>query len=152
MFAYCNNNPCLYIDPFGYDGFVGVGFQVDISTDHGTFGVEIVIYFDADVVYKTTQDKQKSFAIAMYTYSGTSISQFEIVIAPQIAELAHYLDFEKLDKMTADEMIIALSAILTEYQLSGSAFAIYGYDNFIPINITGKSSNLITFSLYAAAK
>ena len=61
MFAYCQNNPCLYIDPFGHEGIVGYGVQFDLSTDHGTCGYEIVIDLDEDVVSETTGDDSMKF-------------------------------------------------------------------------------------------
>ena len=120
----------MYYDPSGLEGIVGVGFQIDVSTDHGTYGVEIVIYFDPDVVYQTTGDATDQVAVAFYTYSGISVGQLELAIAPQIAEMVSSLDFERLNETTTDEILISLAAILTDFQLSGSVFAIYGYDNF----------------------
>lgn len=46
MFAYCINNPVVYIDPCGYEGLIGIGLHFDVSTDHGTYGVEVVVYID----------------------------------------------------------------------------------------------------------
>ena len=130
MFAYCKNSPCIYVDPYGHEGFVGFGFQIDVSTDHGTLGVEIVIYLDPDVVKNTTGDESDEVAIVMYSYSGMSVNLLEMTLSPQLLEMTSSLDFEALDSMTEDELLIALSALLTGYQLSGSVFAIYGYDNF----------------------
>ena len=129
-FAYCNNNPCVYIDPFGHEGIVGVGFQFDVSTDRGTYGYEIVIYLDEEVVKNTTDDATKNFAIVSYTYSGISFNMLEMAIAPQVVELASSLDLSSLNDSTYDEILIALSGMLTNYQLSASPFVIYGYDNF----------------------
>lgn len=129
-FAYCYNSPNLYIDPNGYEGWVGFGFQIDISTDHGTYGVEIVFYLDPDVVSETTDGTSENVVIAVYTYSGVSVNLLELAIAPQVYEMASSLDFSELNEMTADEILVTLSALLNEYNLSGSVFAIYGYDNF----------------------
>ena len=131
MFAYCGNSPVVFTDPYGYEGFVGFGFQVDVSTEHGTYGVEIVIYIDPDVVAATTGDDSDQTAVALYTYSGVSVSQLELMFAPQIAEMTSSFDFESLNMMTTDELLISLSAVMSGFQLSGSVFAIYGYDNFV---------------------
>ena len=129
-FVYCNNNPCLYIDPYGHEGIVGLGFQTDISTDHGTYGAEIIIYFDDEIVFNTTGDENKEYAVTLYTYSGISFNALELAIAPQLVEIVSSLDLASLNESTNDEILITLCGMLTNYQISASPFVIYAYDNF----------------------
>ena len=107
-----------------------MGVQLDASTSHGTYGYEIVIYLDEKVVYNTTEDKSADFAIVSYTYSGIAFNALEMAIAPQVVEMASSLDLSALNKSANDEILITLSGMLTSYQISGSPFIIYGYDNF----------------------
>ena len=130
MFAYCGNNPCIHIDPTGHEHFVGYGFQVDISTDHGTFGFEVVIYTDDEVAANTTGDPEKDYVVVIYTYSGVSVNQYEMALSPHVAEIVSSLDLEELNSMSTDEALITLVGVLSNYQLSGSAFAIFGNDSF----------------------
>lgn len=103
---------------------------MDASTEHGTCGVEVVIYLDPEVVANSTDDNTAKSVVAMYTYSGISASQLEILLSPQVAELTKAFDFEKLNTMPTDELLISLCALLTEYQMTGSAFLVFGYDDF----------------------
>ena len=113
---------------------MGLGFQVDVSTDHGTFGIEVVIYFDPEVVKNTTKDDTDKVVIAVYSYSGVSFNLSELALSSQLLEMTSSLDLESLNDMSEDELLIALSALLNGYQLSGSVFVIYGYDNFESAN------------------
>jgi hypothetical protein len=113
---------------------VGFGFQFDVSTEHGTFGIEVVIYLDPEVVKNTTGDDTDKVAIAMYSYSGISVNLPELALSSQLLDMTSSLDLASLNGMTEDELLITLSALLNGYQLSGSVFAIYGYDNFESAN------------------
>lgn len=145
MFAYCFNNPIIYEDQNGYEGFVGFGLQFDVSTDHGTYGAEVVIYLEPSVVRETTIGDADKFAVVGYSYSGISVNVLEMAISPQIVEMVSSLDFSHLNAMAADELLITLSGLLVGYDFSGSVFAIYGYDNFESANsYSGK------FSTYSA--
>ena len=130
MFAYCINNPVIYADPYGYEGFVGFGIQFDYSTDHGTYGFEIVIYLEPDVVEETTDDESHNFVIVWYTYSGMCVNAIEMAVSPQLVEMVSSLDFEELNNMSSDELLIFLAGLFKGYESSGGIFAIYGNDNF----------------------
>ena len=75
MFAYCQNNPVMYIDPFG-DRIVGFGVQGEITIGGISVGIEIVIYFDPEVCGNS------DFMIVAYTYSGyeLSLSQLDSIM------------------------------------------------------------------------
>ena len=118
------------MDPNGYTECVGFGFQGDISTEHGTYGVEVVIYLDPEVVANSTNDGSAKSVIAAYSYSGISVSQLVLFLSPQIGELTKAINYEMLNKMPVDEMIITLAGLLSEYQGSFSAFLVFGYDTF----------------------
>ena len=118
------------MDPNGYTECVGFGFQGDISTEHGTYGVEVVIYLDPEVVANTTKDGSANSVIAVYSYSGISVSQLEVFLAPQIGELTKAINYEMLNELTVDEMLITLAGLLSEHQGSFSAFLVFGYDTF----------------------
>ena len=57
MFAYCINNPVLYIDHNGNKSkvdkdsyrFVGIGFQFELNIGSYEIGVEIIVYYDEEV-------------------------------------------------------------------------------------------------------
>ena len=134
MLAYCLNNPCLYSDPYGENGFVGLGFQFDVSTEHGTYGVEVVIYWDPDVVSSTHGCEAENAIIAIYTYSGVAISLDELAIAPQLYEMTASLNFEDMNDSSQDELLVAAMGLMTSLDLSGAVFLVYGYDSFISAN------------------
>lgn len=71
MFAYCNNNPAIYVDSSG-ERIVGVGLQGEVSIGGVSVGVEIVIYFDPEVC-----DGQKC-SVVMYTYGGYELSSSQL--------------------------------------------------------------------------
>ena len=67
MYAYCGNNPVIYMDPNG-DRIVGVGVQGELSVGDVSVGFEVVIYFDPEVC------KDSDYKIVVYTYSGYELS------------------------------------------------------------------------------
>lgn len=147
LFIYCGNNPCIHIDPTGHEHFVVYGFQIDISTDHGTFGFELVIYTNDEVAANTTKDPEKDYVV-IYTYSGASVNQYEMALSPHVAEIVSSLDLAKLNSMPMDEALIALVGVLSDFQLSGSAFTIFGNDSLK--NAHDYSGSFETWSLMAS--
>ena len=143
MFAYCNNNPIRYAD---YDGeqLVGIGFTVDVTTGNTTFGVDIVLYFDAEVVSSTSDDNEKKFSLAYYSYSGVSFSTNDLlensIISDNIYLLVGLLSSGAFDeaieslnlgKTTVDELLMSMVGLLSQTgEFSGGIFLIIGNETF----------------------
>ena len=147
MFAYCNNSPIIFVDPLGDERVVGFGFQLDFSTEHGTYGVEVIIYIDEKVVKNTTHDSTAEYVVVKYTYSGVSTSQYEMAITPLVAEMISQLDLEALNKRNVDEVLILLAGIITNYQMSGGVFAVFGDDSFTSANSYSEDFETWSFSV-----
>ena len=67
MFAYCLNNPVIYIDPAG-KRIVGAGIQGELESDGNSVGFEIVIYTDPTVC------GDSEYLVVLYVYSGYELS------------------------------------------------------------------------------
>ena len=81
MFAYCQNNPVIYIDPYG-DRIVGIGVQGEITIGGISVGIEIVIYFDPEVC------GDSKFMIVAYTYSGYELSARQLSTIMGLIDIA----------------------------------------------------------------
>ena len=140
MFAYCGNNPVVCVDNYG-ERFVGFGFTVDVTSDRGTYGVEVVIYLDEEVINNSSEnescDNEDPFVLVVYTYSGVSISSDDLGNISNTAIAAAVLfnndvDLSKLSETNCDEILISLNAFISgQCEVSGGAFLIFGNDLFV---------------------
>ena len=142
MFAYCNNNPVNYFDFCGESScrVVGIGFTADFTSDNGTCGGEVVIYFDEEVIRNASpngsNNSDKSYVVAAYGYSGISFSTDNIICPENTALLIAALssgdiDLSCLNESNCDELLFVLNALLTgDAEYSGGVFVIFGNDTF----------------------
>ena len=139
MFAYCNNNPVIYTDMDG-ERLVGIGITVDVTTDNGTFGVDVIIYIDDQVIKEAGKDGSSNtdfdYVVVAYTYSGLTFSTEDVLDACNVSTVIAALasgdfDLSALSKTNCDEFLIALNALLSQNAtFSGGAFLLFGNEEF----------------------
>lgn len=123
MFAYCINNPVVYIDPNGYE-FIGFGFQFEIQIGDISYGFEVVIYTDAEVC------DGEDFVVAVYNYSGYDVSigdmqQVSNIIETLVTTFVYDTHNEDLEAFYS-----AATFVFNGAGVSGGAYLLFGNENF----------------------
>ena len=123
MFAYCANNPIIYVDESGREyRLVGAGVQVDVSAGLATMGVEIICYWGTD------ECKNGGIVIAVYAYGGASINMNDAWIGSIIAIITDNSKYLESNYGTA---LLAILAMLGDgFSFSVSGLAVFGNEKF----------------------
>jgi len=127
MFAYCNNNPVIFLDEQGTKfRSVGAGIQGEIDFGTYTVGVEIIIYWDVE------ECGDNSLVVAIYTYDGCTINM-EDKLGGSI--LATIVDNANLLMGGTEDGMNAMLDILTEgFSCSLSGVFIMGNEDFTSVS------------------
>ena len=124
MYAYCANNPIVYVDPNGLR-CVGFGFQLDLQTGDISNGVEVVIYTDPQVC------NGENYLIVIYTYSGYDLSVGDLAKVYDIAEALVTTAVFETHNADVEAWYSAVTFVLNGAGISGGAFVIDGNDDFV---------------------
>ena len=123
MFAYCNNNPISFADPYGNScRLVGAGIQFEIDVGGATFGVEIIVYWDV------AECCNGGLTVAVYAYGGVSMPVTDPFLASIVATMT---DNAALLSIGSEKGVLAVAAMIGEgFSINASGVMVFGYDNF----------------------
>ena len=154
MFAYCNNNPIMYVDFHGNKPevateedryrFVGIGFQGELDVGGYEVGFEIIVYYDELVC------GVKEPMVAVYLYEGAFVDNEDIMNSGKYLQTVEKLTLaimtNAIDEQNAEALLISLQAVLfKDVGVSGSVVGIFGNQYF---NTTESYSG--SFTTYSA--
>ncbi len=139
MFAYCLNNPVLYVDINGdiaedateedHYRFVGIGFQGELDVGGYEVGVEIIVYYD-ELVCGGKEPK-----VAVYSYEGAFVDEEDMMKSTNylqtVEKLTLAITTNVIDEQNAESLLIALqAAVFKDVGVSGSIVGIFGNKDF----------------------
>ena len=124
MFAYCGNNPIVFIDPEGTEyRVVGADFQFDISFGCASAGLEIICYWDVE------ECSNGGVVIAGYIYNGASVPVNNPIVADIITTITDNLG--SIREGSEDTLMMVGAMLSKEFSISVSGLLITGNEDFI---------------------
>ena len=124
IFAYCGNNPVVFLDDHGTSyRAVGAGLQFEISVGSCTVGIEVICYWDID------ECSNGGVVIAVYAYCGFSFDMNDPLIGSIMATITDNSDL----LANGNEMcVLTLASLIGDtFSISVSGVLITGTESFI---------------------
>jgi RHS repeat-associated protein len=123
MFAYCANNPVVFLDDRGTSyRAVGAGLQFEISIGSSTVGIEVICYWDVD------ECSNGGVIIAAYAYCGFSFDMNDPLLGSIMATIT---DNSDLLANGNEAGILALASLIGDtFSISVSGVLVTGTERF----------------------
>jgi len=123
MFAYCGNNPVIFLDDQGTSyRVVGAGLQFEISVGSCTIGIEVICYWDVD------ECANGGVVIAAYAYCGFSFDMSDPLLGSIMATIT---DNSDLLANGNEAGVLALAALIGDtFSISVSGVLVTGAESF----------------------